>query len=159
VLRPSHRAHGAILALLFGAAGAHAQVHRSANVAMPCRQIESREQVDRAMQMLASNNASLIEGLRSIGVTPQPADAPGGVLRSASACARLRASLRKVIRDADMPAEGLTDAPLSFLELGQYYGVIVTSGRKAASGLRRAGAAPLYLFDRRNVEFIARLAL
>ncbi len=64
-----------------------------------------------------------------------------------------------MIRAADMPAEGLTDPRLSFLELGQYYGVIVTSGRKPASGLRRAGAAPLYLFDRRNVEFVARLAL
>lgn len=138
---------------------AHAQVSRSSEVAQPCSQVARPEQADRAMQLLASTNAGVREGLGSIGVTPQLANAPRGVLRSTPACARLRASLRKSIRESDTPPEGLRQAPLSFLELGDYYGVIVTSGSKPANGLRRAGVAPLYLFDRNTMEYVARLAL
>ena len=106
--KPSHLAQALGVALLFGAApGARAQVNHSVDVAMPCQQIASPEQADRAMQILASHSVSLDEALRSIGVTPQPSDAPRAVIRSTPTCARLRASLRKVIRDADMPLEGL----------------------------------------------------
>lgn len=138
---------------------ARAQAGNSGDVATPCHQTARPEQAERAMHVLATSDATLQESLRSIGVAPQSPSAVRGVLRSTPACARLRASLRKAVRDTDMPAEGLKDAPLSFLELGDYYGVIVTSARLPVNGLRRAGAAPLYLFDRHSMAFVARLAL
>ena len=53
---------------------AHAQVSRSSEVAQPCSQVARPEQADRAMQLLASTNAGVREGLGSIGVTPKLKD-------------------------------------------------------------------------------------
>jgi hypothetical protein len=149
----------ALLALLFVSATAGAQDTLDARSAVPCRGTERPEQADRAFGVLTSADPDTREALASVGIATQSPSAPHGVLRATSACARLRAALRKNLRPADEPAEGLKEADLSFVELGDYYGVIVVPTTPPANGLRRAGPAPLYIFDKEKIAFVARLAL
>jgi hypothetical protein len=123
----------------------------------PCQGPEKPQQADRLFQMLSSPTVQQEEALSSVGLSRQSVDAPHGVLRETSLCARMRAALRRSLRPADEPAGGLDDARLSFVELGDYVAVIISDTRPTSTGLLRLGASPVYIFDKDKVRFIARL--
>jgi hypothetical protein len=116
------------------------------------------DQANRLFQVLSSPTPEQAEALASVGLRKQATTAPHGVLLETSICARIRADLRKIVQPFDEPTGGLDQASLSFVELGEYVAVIISDTSPTATGLRRLGASPVYIFEKNKVKFVARLA-
>ena len=146
------RAFVAVLPLLLVAQVAAGQSHGK-----PCQGPAKPDQANGLFRVLSSPTPQQAEALASIGWRKQATTAPHGVLLETSLCARMRAAPESTSGRLTKQRGGLGQASLSFVELGDYVAVIISDTSPTASGLRRLGASPVYVFEKDKVRFVARL--